>query len=87
MQMPEGTHHTHVVLEYSLHCSICLRVLQLLSALHSDAYHSRVTLACLLCRPGQMQAAFEQVTYALQVGELSGPVVSDSGVHLILRTA
>eukprot|EP00877_Chromochloris_zofingiensis_P003276 jgi/Chrzof1/1294/Cz10g02010.t1 len=37
--------------------------------------------------PGQMQAAFEQVTYALQVGELSGPVVSDSGVHLILRTA
>jgi len=26
-------------------------------------------------------------SYALQVGELSQPVFSDSGVHLILRTA
>jgi NIMA-interacting peptidyl-prolyl cis-trans isomerase 1 len=34
-----------------------------------------------------MQAAFEQATFALQVGELSEPVFSDSGVHLILRTA
>ncbi|KAK9823981.1 hypothetical protein WJX72_006781 [[Myrmecia] bisecta] len=37
--------------------------------------------------PGQMQKAFEDATYALQVGELSQPVFSDSGVHLILRTA
>lgn len=36
--------------------------------------------------PGQMQAAFEDATYALAVGELSGPIFSDSGVHLILRT-
>mmetsp|Transcript_28504 Transcript_28504/g.62740 ORF Transcript_28504/g.62740 Transcript_28504/m.62740 type:complete len:113 (+) Transcript_28504:268-606(+) len=35
---------------------------------------------------GQMQKPFEDATYALQVGELSGPVFSDSGVHLILRT-
>jgi hypothetical protein len=28
-----------------------------------------------------------QATYALKVGELSKPVFSDSGVHLILRTA
>ena len=28
-----------------------------------------------------------QATYALKVGELSEPVFSDSGVHLILRTA
>jgi NIMA-interacting peptidyl-prolyl cis-trans isomerase 1 len=33
-----------------------------------------------------MQAPFEQATFALQVGELSGPVFTDSGVHLILRT-
>ena len=26
-------------------------------------------------------------TYALQVGEISGPVDSDSGLHIILRTA
>ncbi|KAF8059370.1 pin1 [Scenedesmus sp. PABB004] len=36
--------------------------------------------------PGQMQRAFEDATYALAVGELSQPVFSDSGVHLILRT-
>jgi NIMA-interacting peptidyl-prolyl cis-trans isomerase 1 len=33
-----------------------------------------------------MQKAFEEATYALAVGELSQPVFSDSGVHLILRT-
>ncbi|KAK9835370.1 hypothetical protein WJX81_005262 [Elliptochloris bilobata] len=37
--------------------------------------------------PGQMQKPFEDATYALQVGELSEPVFTDSGVHLILRTA
>ncbi|GMH40764.1 hypothetical protein BSKO_08668 [Bryopsis sp. KO-2023] len=36
--------------------------------------------------PGDMQAAFEKATYALKVGELSQPVLTDSGVHLILRT-
>lgn len=38
-------------------------------------------------RPGQMQKPFEDATFALKVGEMSGPVFSDSGVHLILRTA
>mmetsp|Transcript_20183 Transcript_20183/g.60882 ORF Transcript_20183/g.60882 Transcript_20183/m.60882 type:complete len:267 (-) Transcript_20183:1163-1963(-) len=37
--------------------------------------------------PGQMQAAFDEGTRALQIGELSQPVSSDSGWHLILRTA
>lgn len=37
--------------------------------------------------PGQMQKPFEDATYALKVGELSEPVDTDSGVHLILRTA
>jgi NIMA-interacting peptidyl-prolyl cis-trans isomerase 1 len=36
--------------------------------------------------PGQMQAAFENATKQLKVGELSQPVYSDSGIHLILRT-
>ncbi|EIE75959.1 hypothetical protein G6F46_012368 [Rhizopus delemar] len=36
---------------------------------------------------GQMQKPFEEATFALQVGELSKPVWTDSGVHLILRTA
>ncbi|CAK0786932.1 Peptidyl-prolyl cis-trans isomerase NIMA-interacting protein 1 [Coccomyxa viridis] len=36
--------------------------------------------------PGQMQKPFEDATYALKVDELSEPVFTDSGVHLILRT-
>eukprot|EP00879_Flechtneria_rotunda_P016493 GHRR01017260.1.p1 GENE.GHRR01017260.1~~GHRR01017260.1.p1 ORF type:complete len:267 (+),score=70.75 GHRR01017260.1:350-1150(+) len=36
--------------------------------------------------PGAMQPAFESAAFALQVGELSQPVISDSGMHLILRT-
>ncbi|KAI9190493.1 peptidyl-prolyl cis-trans isomerase Pin1 [Blastocladiella emersonii ATCC 22665] len=36
---------------------------------------------------GKMQKPFEDAAFALQVGELSGPVSTDSGVHLILRTA
>lgn len=36
---------------------------------------------------GQMQKPFEDATYALKVGEMSGIVQSDSGFHLILRTA
>ncbi|KAF9570658.1 hypothetical protein EC968_001545 [Mortierella alpina] len=35
---------------------------------------------------GQMQPQFEKASFALEVGEMSGPVWTDSGVHLILRT-
>merc|ERR1712025_909859 len=35
---------------------------------------------------GQMQKPFEDATYSLKVGELSEPVLTDSGVHIILRT-
>lgn len=35
---------------------------------------------------GQMQQSFEQAAFALKVNELSDPVESDSGIHLILRT-
>jgi len=34
-----------------------------------------------------MQKPFEEAAYALQVGEISDIVKTDSGVHLILRTA
>ncbi|KAF9427508.1 hypothetical protein BGZ94_004773 [Podila epigama] len=36
---------------------------------------------------GQMQPPFENAAFALQIGEISEPVWTDSGVHLILRTA
>eukprot|EP00041_Stephanoeca_diplocostata_P007515 m.106737 g.106737 ORF g.106737 m.106737 type:complete len:162 (+) comp16914_c0_seq1:45-530(+) len=34
---------------------------------------------------GKMQKSFEDATFALAVGELSKPVSSDSGIHIILR--
>ncbi|XP_077300146.1 putative peptidyl-prolyl cis-trans isomerase dodo [Arctopsyche grandis] len=36
---------------------------------------------------GAMQRPFEEAAFALKVGELSMPVETDSGVHVILRTA
>jgi NIMA-interacting peptidyl-prolyl cis-trans isomerase 1 len=35
----------------------------------------------------QIQKPFEDATFALKVGEISGVVDTDSGVHIILRTA
>ena len=37
--------------------------------------------------PGEMQKQFEDGTRATEVGKMSGVVVSDSGHHLIFRTA
>lgn len=36
---------------------------------------------------GQMQPSFEEAAYGLNVGELSDVIESDSGVHIVLRTA
>jgi peptidyl-prolyl cis-trans isomerase NIMA-interacting 1 len=34
---------------------------------------------------GAMQKQFEDAAFALSIGQISQPVVSDSGIHLILR--
>ena len=36
---------------------------------------------------GQMQKPFEDASFGLAVNEMSGPISTDSGVHIILRTA
>ncbi|KAL1772391.1 peptidyl-prolyl cis-trans isomerase NIMA-interacting 1 [Sigmodon hispidus] len=35
---------------------------------------------------GQMQKLFEDASFALRTGEMSGPVFTDSGIHIILHT-
>ena len=74
-----------------------------MSSLHSrqDTYYPLHThLECTLSHtiapeggelgafsPGDMQKTFEEAAFGLGVGEISGVVDSESGVHLILRTA
>ncbi|KAJ1677826.1 Peptidyl-prolyl cis-trans isomerase NIMA-interacting protein 1, partial [Spiromyces aspiralis] len=52
----------------------------------SDCSSARVGGDLGFILKGQMQPVFERVVFGLEVGELSEPVWSDSGVHLILRT-
>ncbi|KAB8094716.1 hypothetical protein EE612_021995 [Oryza sativa] len=58
-----------------------------LAARHSDCSSARRGGDLGTFGRRQMQKPFEDATFALKVGEMSDTVDTDSGVHIILRTA
>mmetsp|Transcript_37121 Transcript_37121/g.87010 ORF Transcript_37121/g.87010 Transcript_37121/m.87010 type:complete len:119 (-) Transcript_37121:532-888(-) len=58
-----------------------------LAAIHSDCSSAKQKGDLGPFQRGQMQKPFEDATFALQVGQISEMVDTDSGVHIILRTA
>ncbi len=58
-----------------------------LAAIHSDCSSARDKGDLGPFGRGQMQKPFEDATFALKVGEISDVVDTDSGLHIILRTA
>jgi len=54
---------------------------------HSDCSSARKGGDLGAFGPGQMQKPFEEASFSLKVGELSEAISTDSGVHIIYRTA
>jgi NIMA-interacting peptidyl-prolyl cis-trans isomerase 1 len=57
-----------------------------LAATESDCSSAKKSGDLGFFERGQMQPSFEKASFALKVGEMSGPIWTDSGVHLIIRT-
>ncbi|KAF9926137.1 hypothetical protein FBU30_004213 [Linnemannia zychae] len=57
-----------------------------LAATESDCSSAKKSGDLGFFERGQMQPEFERASFSLKVGEMSGPVWTDSGVHLICRT-
>ncbi|KAF9315146.1 hypothetical protein BG003_003470 [Podila horticola] len=57
-----------------------------LAATESDCSSAKKSGDLGFFERGQMQPSFEKASFALKVGEMSGPIWTDSGVHLIVRT-
>ncbi|KAJ1020344.1 hypothetical protein NDA18_005940 [Ustilago nuda] len=58
-----------------------------LASVNSDCSSARAGGDLGFFQRGQMQKPFEDAAFALKLGELSSIVDTDSGVHLIYRTA
>ncbi|KAJ1730307.1 peptidyl-prolyl cis-trans isomerase Pin1 [Coemansia biformis] len=57
-----------------------------IAAVESDCSSAKRGGDLGLFEPGAMQKPFEDAVLGLKVGKLSGPVKTESGVHIILRT-
>ncbi|KAJ3908307.1 rotamase-domain-containing protein [Lentinula edodes] len=58
-----------------------------LAAVHSDCSSHEKGGDLGYFGRGQMQKPFEEAAYALEVGQISDIISTDSGVHLVMRTA
>ena len=58
----------------------------MIAQLESDCSSARKGGDLGLFGRGAMQKPFEEATYSMNVGEISQPVDTDSGIHIILRT-
>lgn len=58
-----------------------------LAKVHSDCSSHEKNGDLGLFARGQMQKPFEDAAFALEVGEISDIVSTESGVHVIMRTA
>jgi len=56
-----------------------------LAAIHSDCSSYKREGDLGMFSRGMMQKPFASAAFALEVGHISSPVFSDSGVHIILR--
>ncbi|KAF5383381.1 hypothetical protein D9757_008415 [Collybiopsis confluens] len=58
-----------------------------LAAVHSDCSSHAKNGDLGFFGHGQMQKPFEEAAYSLEVGQISDIISTDSGVHLVMRTA
>lgn len=78
---------TEILREYQAQFGTSIKAFEELASLHSDcSSHSQKGNLGPFSK-GQMQKPFEDAAFALQVGEFSDIISTDSGVHIILRTA
>jgi len=75
-----------ILREYEREINGDARTFGALAAQHSDCNSARNKGDLNWFERGQMQKPFEDAAFALDVGQISDVVDTDSGVHLILRT-
>lgn len=78
---------TFSFLEYRKQIESGEKTFEELASQYSDCSSARKNGDLGLFGHGAMQKPFEDASFSLEVDQLSEPVSTDSGIHIILRTA